>query len=188
MSPTKSPRSDARSFSCASCYHKVSLNATIARSFTYLLSITCLPNKSVSYLSLFSIFVMITARAKVSNCGRPARPTIWCTEIGLYSTKPWPLIHCSVDLITTKCAGKLTPCALCASISNTFPQLLRWTYKDEVENNTCTSSLRKSSSTSFLLAMSMPALWYARPFVMQSEGCYKTYAEEISTYQPRSYR
>ena len=47
-----------------------------------------------------------------SNCGRPARPAIWSTSIMLYSSNCCSCAeYLDVFSSTTRCAGRLTPCA-----------------------------------------------------------------------------
>ena len=65
--------------------------------------------------TLASFWVIRTASPSSSNCGRPARPIICRIVLRSYSllpgTSPLSRTQRRVPFRTTKCAGRLTPCA-----------------------------------------------------------------------------
>eukprot|EP00962_Isochrysis_galbana_P036147 scaffold12452_cov113-Isochrysis_galbana.AAC.9 len=84
---------------------------------------------------------------ELSNCGRPARPAIWITSMRVYSTNPAELdAYLQVLQRTTRCAGRLTPCA-----------------RPEVEHKMGSSPAANMVSTSRLSCTSSPAWWKPTP-------------------------
>ena len=84
---------------------------------------------------------------KVSNWGRPARPSICMMSSGLSShQRPFSGLYTCVPLMITVCAGRLTPHASVAVLTST-----------------CVWPSANSSSTSVRSERFMPAWWMAKP-------------------------